>query len=91
MTQQTSTGHTAALTKEVAGIWQRVLNLRHPVTPEANFVALGGDSLLLMAILDEVEDAYGVELDVDAVLADLSVAGMVRALQSATPPGGSGA
>lgn len=84
------TGQTTALIDEVAGIWQRTLNLRQPVAPDASFVALGGDSLLLMAVLDEIEEAHGVELDVDAVLADLTVTGMVRVLQAAVQSGGAG-
>ena len=83
MTLETPPGSTAALTHEVAAIWQRTLNLRPPMAPDANFVALGGDSLLLMAILDEIEGMYGVEMDVDAVLVDLTVAGMARVVHEA--------
>lgn len=74
---------TTALTDEVAKAWQRALNLRQPVAPDARFVDLGGDSLMLMAILEELEDAHDIELDVDAVLADLTVAGMARVVQAA--------
>ncbi len=83
MATKTPTEREAVLTGEVAEIWQRTLNLPNPVAAHADFVSLGGDSLLLMAILDEVEETYGIELDVDAVLADLTVAGMVRAMLNA--------
>jgi len=88
---KTPTNREAVLTGDVAAIWQRTLNLPTQVAVDANFVALGGDSLLLMAILDEVEETYGIELDVEAVLADLTVAGMVRAMVAASDTGSAGA
>lgn len=90
MALKTPSDREAALTGEVAAIWRRTLNLPSRVAVDANFVALGGDSLLLMTILDEVEEKYGIELDVDAVLADLTVTGMVRTMIVASGPGGTG-
>jgi acyl carrier protein len=82
---------TAAAVGQVASIWQRALNVGRPLTAEAGFLSLGGDSLILMSIMAEVEDRFGVELDVDAVVADLTVGGMARAALAAKARAGSDA
>lgn len=83
MTSLTPTDRDIAITGQVTTIWQRALHLDGEVPRDADFASLGGDSLLLLSIMDEVEETFGVELDVDAVIADLTVAGMVRAVLAA--------
>ncbi len=68
---------------EVARVWQRVLNLSREVERNAEFATFGGDSLLLLAIMTQLEEAYDVELDVEDFVADLTVNGMARTVAAA--------
>ncbi|ATE55829.1 MULTISPECIES: phosphopantetheine-binding protein [Actinosynnema] len=75
MTIQKITEDAAA--ERVALVWERALKVS-PVAHDADFLSLGGNSLLLLSIITEVEDVFDVELDVDEVVEDLTVAGMAR-------------
>jgi acyl carrier protein len=44
---------------------------------------LGGDSLMLLSIMTEVEEIFGIELDVEQVVQDLTVDGMASSVRSA--------
>jgi phthiocerol/phenolphthiocerol synthesis type-I polyketide synthase E len=76
-----STGEPVAAPREiidaVTRIWCRVLN-RKTVPPDASFVQLGGDSLLFIAVLTEIQDQFGVYLEAADVLDDLTVVGIAR-------------
>ena len=61
--------------QRVKAIWSRMLNLRD-IPLEADFTSLGGDSLVLLAILTEVENAFEVELDTEDVVQNLTIHGM---------------
>jgi acyl carrier protein len=67
---------------EVAKIWGNVLN-RKDVPHDVFFAELGGDSLLLIAILTEIENMFDVFLEAEDVLDDLTVNGMARAIAQA--------
>lgn len=90
MKSETPIDRVATVTSVVVEAWQRALNLGQAPKGDVNFVSLGGDSLMLMAILADVEESFGVDIDVEAVLADLTMAGMTRAVLAAiaTSPGG---
>lgn len=64
---------------EVAGIWCRVLG-RKTVPYDATFPDLGGDSLLLIAILTAIDEELGTYLDADDILDDLTVNGITAAI-----------
>lgn len=83
MTIQNINNDHAALTDQIAILWQRMLN-RADVPHDANFVKLGGDSLLLLSIMTELEDIFGVELDPEDIIKDLTVNGMAYAVAAAT-------
>lgn len=59
--------------QEVAQIWAEVLGIRH-VDPHTNFFDLGGHSLLLAELVDQLNGKLGIETDVLAVLEHPTVA-----------------
>lgn len=65
--------------EEVAALWGAVLNLKE-VPWDATFPELGGNSLLLIAVLAEIDRRFGIYLEAEDVLADLTVNGMARAV-----------
>jgi acyl carrier protein len=73
---------TATSTAEVARLRGTLLNL--PKVPEdVSFLALGGDSLLLLSLPVEIEERFGVHLGADDVLEDLTVRGFAVAIDRA--------
>jgi len=83
MSQQASADEHATVVAQVAAVWQRVLNIKGEVPHDADFMRLGGDSLMLLSIMTEVEEMFGVELDVEQVVQDLTVGGMASSVRSA--------
>lgn len=71
------------VTESVTASWQRALNLAR-VPHDAHFATLGGDSLLLLSVLTELELEFDVELDTEEIVKDLTVDGMVRVVLAAT-------
>ena len=51
----------------VAEIWRKALCLKE-LSPQDSFFQLGGDSILMMIVLNQVSDEFGVELDVGVLL-----------------------
>jgi acyl carrier protein len=50
----------------LADLWRKLLDAE--VTPESNFYALGGHSLVAMRVAAEIEDTYGVDIGTNTVL-----------------------
>jgi acyl carrier protein len=83
MSHQASADEHATVVAQVAAVWQRVLNIKGDVRHDADFMRLGGDSLMLLSIMTEVEEMFGVELDVEQVVEDLTVNGMANTVLAA--------
>lgn len=66
----------------IAGLWRSVLKVEH-VDHETSFVDLGGDSLLLLSLLTEIENTFGVYVEAEDIIDDLTVRGMSKAVGSA--------
>jgi len=74
----------------LAAIWAEVLDIEQ-VALEDDFFELGGTSLLAMQIVARASDAFGVELELDALFDAPTVAGLAQAIEGARPaaaPGG---
>jgi acyl-CoA synthetase (AMP-forming)/AMP-acid ligase II/thioesterase domain-containing protein/acyl carrier protein len=72
----------------LARIWQTVLFLDSPPRPDDSFFDLGGDSLAVMAMVVEIEEAFGVDLplvDVHSVPTFAELAARVQRLASVGP------
>jgi acyl carrier protein len=83
MSQQAPADEHTAVVAQVAAVWRRVLNIKGDVPHDADFMRLGGDSLMLLSIMTEVEEIFGIELDVEQVVQDLTVDGMASSVRSA--------
>jgi len=79
--KQQPTGDGAPVT-EVAELWGTLLH-RRSVPHDVSFIDLGGDSLLIIALLAEIEDRFEVYLEAEDVLADLTVLGIASAVAKA--------
>jgi amino acid adenylation domain-containing protein len=55
-----------AVERWLADLWRKLLDAE--VTPESNFYALGGHSLVAMRVAAEIEDTYGVDIGTNTVL-----------------------
>jgi acyl carrier protein len=51
----------------VAGIWERVLECTD-IGADSDFLQLGGDSVMMMMVLFQVSEAFGVELPPEVLL-----------------------
>lgn len=71
-----------AVIDRVAELWRGMLN-RAEVPHDKHFAELGGDSLLLLSIITRLEEEYGVELDIEAIVEDLTVNGMAGVVDAA--------
>jgi acetoacetyl-CoA synthetase len=71
-------------TETLTGIWQRVLD-RSPITANDNFFALGGDSILAVALFLAIEEATGRTLPVTTIYDAPTVAALAAALQRDAP------
>jgi non-ribosomal peptide synthetase component F/acyl carrier protein len=68
----------------LAAIWAEVLDVEQ-VAPDDDFFELGGTSLLAMQIIARASDAFGVELELDALFDAPTVAGLAQAIEGARP------
>jgi acetoacetyl-CoA synthetase len=66
-------------------IWSRVLQVS-PVFPESDFFDLGGDSLLAVGLLLEIEQETGVSIPVTAIYDAPTVAALAAMLDEQTKP-----
>ncbi|MBW1595853.1 acyl carrier protein [Streptomyces sp. JJ38] len=67
---------------QVAELWRKLLK-RDDVPHDVSFPELGGDSLLLIAMLTEIEGEFDVYLEAEDILDDLTVNGIARAVGQA--------
>ncbi len=77
--------HGDTVEQRLSGIWQTVLDLPE-VAPQDDFFVLGGDSLLAVALLAQVEREFGVALQVVDLVQNPTVAGLATLLRSEDPP-----
>lgn len=63
----------------VASVFERVLR-RKPVARDADFFALGGDAAAAAAVLRLLEDAFGLRVPAEALLAAPTISGLADAL-----------
>jgi len=66
--------------QQIAAIWAKVLGMRR-VGRDDDFFELGGHSLSATLILHEVEEEFGVQLPLNAMFEDPTVAGIARVLE----------
>jgi NAD(P)-dependent dehydrogenase (short-subunit alcohol dehydrogenase family)/acyl carrier protein len=68
--------------RAIAAIWQEILGLER-VGATDNFFDLGGHSLLAAQVLTRVRDSLGVDLPLDVLFSDPTVAGLAAAAAAA--------
>lgn len=66
--EPTGTGPATAVHASVAGIWQRVLG--SDADPTTSFFAAGGTSMQAITLATDLEEAFGVEIDLADVFED---------------------
>ena len=64
----------------IAGIWEDLLGLDHPVGVDDDFFHLGGHSLLVIRLLSRLRQAFDADLPVQRVFAAPTVAGLAAAI-----------
>ncbi|MCC5667073.1 amino acid adenylation domain-containing protein [Nostoc sp. CHAB 5784] len=67
----------------LVGIWQTVLNLKS-VGIEDNFFALGGDSLLVIRMIAQIQQVFGVNIPLRQVFETPTIAELARVIASST-------
>jgi amino acid adenylation domain-containing protein len=75
---------TTRLERELAGIWEDVLQTS-PIGIHSNFFDLGGDSLALLSLFAAIEARFGRRLTVDVLMGGLTVAGLAQVLAADEP------
>jgi acyl carrier protein len=75
----------AGVREALAGIWAAALKTGDaPVQDDDDFFEQGGDSLAMVALLQEIEAGFGVDLAVEELFAeDFTVGAAARALDGA--------
>jgi acetoacetyl-CoA synthetase len=68
----------------VTEIWQRIFG-RSPISPDADFFDLGGDSFLATQLLAEIETATGRDLPAEILFGAPTIASIARALEESDP------
>jgi acyl carrier protein len=69
----------SAVERELVVLWKRLLD-RKDFPRGATFVELGGDSLLILNMMALVEEQFGVFLEPEDILGDLTVCGVSKAI-----------
>ncbi len=89
--EKSAESESEALERRLARLWGVVLGrgASSPIPRDADFFALGADSLAAVSLLIEIEAAFGVPLRVAELLRSPTLAGVAAALRSrmATEPG----
>jgi len=65
--------------REVGSMCAALLH-RKSIPLDVSFIDLGGDSLLLIALLTEIEERFGVFLGAEDILDDLTASGIASAI-----------
>ena len=74
--------------RRLAGIWQELLGFE--IGAHDDFFSLGGHSLMATRVLFQVREAFGVELPLEAVFEDPTVAGLAARVDALREAGGEG-
>jgi phthiocerol/phenolphthiocerol synthesis type-I polyketide synthase E len=69
-----------SLQDRLATIWQQVLG-RQGIGPQDDFFALGGDSLMAVALTGRIRDAFGVEMSIGSLFDYPNLAALTTALR----------
>jgi acyl-coenzyme A synthetase/AMP-(fatty) acid ligase/acyl carrier protein len=67
--------------KLIASVWTSVLRLSDPVSPDDNFVRLGGDSMSAVEMLTMLEDELGDEIPSDVIHTARTLGDLARRLE----------
>ena len=70
------------LEKKLARLWHTMLPAAASSPPDATFRALGGDSLLAIKLMLEVENIAGIQFDVSSFLLQPTLEGLMRLVQN---------
>lgn len=70
----------------IAAIWRRLLRHEGAIDPDADFFALGGDSLLALRMSLQLEAEFGVPIDTHEIPTRLSIAALAALLAGKSPP-----
>ncbi len=73
-----------ATERRVAGIWQSVLEVSE-VPADADFFDLGGTSLSLLRMFEQVNAAFGIELEITVLIDGATVRALARHVDGALP------
>ncbi|MCC9738247.1 amino acid adenylation domain-containing protein [Streptomyces sp. MNU89] len=73
-----------ATERRVAGIWQSVLDVSE-VPADADFFDLGGTSLSLLRMFEQVNEAFGIELEITVLIDGATVRALARHVDGALP------
>ncbi|MFF2409972.1 AMP-binding protein [Streptomyces sp. NPDC058092] len=76
--------------RTVAGVWQRVLGITHPVGPDDEYFALGGDSLAAVEIAIELEQLTHVDVDYSWFQSSPNLGALAAELELRATPGTGG-
>ncbi|WP_256337760.1 phosphopantetheine-binding protein [Streptomyces fradiae] len=74
----------AATERRVAGIWQSVLDVSE-VPADADFFDLGGTSLSLLRMFEQVNEAFGIDLEITVLIDGATVRALARHVDGALP------
>lgn len=75
-------GAMTELQRELAALWSKLLEVPE-VGPELDFFAAGGHSLLVLLLLREIREQFGVELQLAAVFEDPTLVGLAEQIERA--------
>ncbi len=67
----------------LATLWQELLGMDDALGPDDDFFLLGGDSLLALSLMAEIEDRFGAWMEASVLLQASTLAGMATEIESA--------
>lgn len=66
--------------EKLSAIWSSILDIRH-INPDAEFFALGGDSIKAASMIFKTERAFGVEIPLSMVAGSLTLEKLVTLIE----------